>query len=424
MLKSVVVGNNNKGRKSYLYSQMKYFRWFLIPFSLLYGLVVIIRNWCYDSGAFKSTKFSKPVISVGNLDVGGAGKSPMTEYLIRLLKDNHKLATLSRGYGRKTKGYLETESKAGGQESRTESQESRERIEEDAPGRPDQGETSDISHISQLTTYNSQLTTVSQIGDEPAQFKHKFPDITVAVCEKRVDGIKHLLPGHDVILLDDAYQHRAVEPGLSILLFDYNRVNELHLLLPAGNLREPFSGRWRAQVIVITKCPPSLTEEQRASIAQKIELLPYQQLFFSSVAYQSLQNFEGRPADKIIDSDTTVFLLTGIANAKPLLQYLNNITPHIIHHNYPDHHPFSLKNIIKLADEFSACVSQKKIIVTTEKDAQRLDEFRVKSVLPAFNELPFFVIPIRVEFLEGSGQRFDELIIEYVRQHTTLHRVH
>ncbi|HEY4327908.1 MAG TPA: tetraacyldisaccharide 4'-kinase [Mucilaginibacter sp.] len=376
---------------------MKYLRWLLLPFSLLYGLVVIIRNWCYDAGTFKSYKFNKPVISVGNLDVGGAGKSPITEYLIRLLKDNYKLATLSRGYGRKTKGYLVAELE--NQESRTKSQ--------DSPF---------TTHHSPLITHNSPLA--NEIGDEPSQFKHKFPDITVAVCEKRVEGIKQLLPDHDLVILDDAYQHRAVEPGLSILLFDYNRINEPHFLLPAGNLREPFSGRWRAQIIVVTKCPPTLTADEQAIVAERIEPLPYQQLFFSSTVYQPLIDLDGRLANLAIDNNTTVFLLTGIANAKPLLQHLSKLTPHIIHHNYPDHHPFSLKNITKLADEFSASASQKKIIITTEKDAQRLDEFRLKL------QLPVFVIPIRVEFLNDSGQGFDQLITEYVRRHTTLHSIH
>jgi tetraacyldisaccharide 4'-kinase len=386
---------------------MKYLRWLLFPFSLLYGLVVIIRNWCYDAGFFKSYRFTKPVISVGNLDVGGAGKSPMTEYLIRLLKDNYKLATLSRGYGRKTKGYLAVVGESGvkSQESRTKSQES--------------GEEHDHSP---LATHHSPLA--NQIGDEPAQFAHKFPDITVAVCEKRVEGIKQLLPDHDLILMDDAYQHRAVEPGLSILLFDYNRVNEPHLLLPAGNLREPFSGRWRAQILVISKCPPALTVDEQAAIAQKIQPLPYQHLFFTAINYQHLQNIGGRGTDTVIDKDTTVFLLTGIANAKPLLQYLKGSTSHIIHHNYPDHHPFTLKNITKLAAEFQSCPSQKKIILTTEKDAQRLEESWFRSALPDEGDLPVFVIPIAVEFLNGGGEQFNRLIIDYVRAHTTHHRIH
>ncbi len=354
---------------------MKYLRWLLFPFSLLYGLVVIIRNWCYDSGLFKSHKFNKPIISIGNLDVGGAGKSPMTEYLIRLLKDEHKLATLSRGYGRETTGFL----------------------------------TATVT------------TTATETGDEPAQFKLKFPDITVAVCEKRVEGIKNLLPDHDLILMDDAYQHRAVEPGLSILLFDHNRLNEPHLLLPAGNMREPFSGRWRAQIIVVTKCPVQLTVDEQPALAQIIEPLPYQHLFFTAIAYQQLQDLEGRPADIVIDNDTTVFLLTGIANAQPLPGYLMGFTSHIIHHNYPDHHNFTLKNITKLAGEFTACPSQKKIIITTEKDAQRLEGSWLKT---ANGHLPVFVIPIRVEFLNGGGERFNQLIIDYVREHTTFHSIH
>jgi len=354
---------------------MKYLRWLLLPFSLLYGLVVIIRNWCYDSGLFKSHKFNKPVISIGNLDVGGAGKSPMTEYLIRLLKDKYKVATLSRGYGRNTTGFLSA----------------------------------------------TATTTATQIGDEPAQFKYKFPDITVAVCEKRVEGIKKLLPDHDLILLDDAYQHRAVEPGLSILLFDYNRLNEPHLLLPTGNMREPFSGRWRAQIIIVTKCPATLNEDEQPALAQIIEALPYQKLFFTAINYQPLQDLDGRLSGTVIDNDTTVFLLTGIANAGPLLGYLSGFTPRIIHHNYPDHHSFTLKNITKLAADFNACPSQKKIIITTEKDAQRLEGSWFKTALQANGSLPVFVIPIRVEFLNGSGEQFDRLIIEYVREHTAHH---
>jgi len=377
---------------------MKYLRWLLIPFSLLYGLVVIIRNWLYDAGFFKSEKFDNPVIAIGNLDIGGAGKSPMTEYLVRLLKNDYKVATLSRGYGRKTRGFLKAAPAIKKQELREENKNS------------------------PLTTHHSLLA--NQIGDEPAQFKHKFPDITVAVCEKRVEGIKQLLPEHDLIILDDAYQHRAVSAGLYILLFDYNRLNEPHLLLPAGNLREPFSGRWRAQVIIITKCPAQLSISQKESAWQKIEPLPYQQLFFTSIAYQPLAGLGGQPAGLVKDKDTTVFLLTGIANAKPLLHYLNALTTHIIHHNYPDHHPFTLKNIAKLAAEFKACKTEKKLIVTTEKDAQRLEDSWFRSSLPDTEILPVFVIPIKVEFLDESGLQFNQLITNYVREHTTYNSIH
>ncbi len=363
---------------------MNYLRWLLLPFSLLYGLAVVIRNFLYDAGLFKSVKFTKPVISVGNLDVGGAGKSPMTEYLIRLLKDQHKVATLSRGYGRQTKGYL----------------------------------------TATATATATNIATATQLGDEPAQFKAKFPDITVAVCEKRVVGIKKLIPDHDVILLDDAFQHRAVQPGLSILLFDYNRLSEPHLLLPAGNLREPFSGRWRAQIIVITKCPATLSDEETSMAAQKIEPLPYQKVFYSRIAYQPLTTISNEPATISVDNETAVFLLTGIANPKPLMQYLKGFTSVIIHHNYPDHHPFTPKNIAKLAAEFSACTAQKKLVVTTEKDAQRLQQSWFNGVLPGGDDLPVFVLPIKVEFLGDSGQDFDQLITDYVREHTTYYRIH
>ncbi|MCR8561405.1 tetraacyldisaccharide 4'-kinase [Mucilaginibacter sp. BJC16-A38] len=385
---------------------MKYLRWLLLPFSLIYGLVVIMRNWFYDAGLFKSYRFTKPIISVGNLEVGGAGKSPMTEYLIRLLKSDYKLATLSRGYGRKTKGYLvlSLESEVLSQESGVKNQES--------PVTIDSGLNTQVLRLS------------SKIGDEPAQFKQKFPDITVAVCEDRVYGLNKLLPNHDLILMDDAYQHRAVQPGFSILLFDYTRINQPHFLLPAGNMREPMSGRWRAQVIIISKCPPTLTNDELNALAYKIEPLPYQSLFFTSIAYQQLSDLQGNPVAVPIDGDTTVFLLTGIANPKPLLQHLQGSTSHIIHHNYPDHHLFTLKNISKLAAEFAAHPSQKKIIVTTEKDAQRLDESWLNAGLSNGDTLPVFMMPIRVEFLNGNGPQFDKIILDYVREHSENHIIH
>lgn len=354
---------------------MKTLRLLLLPFSLLYGLVVIIRNWCYDGGIFKSRQFNLPVISVGNLEIGGAGKTPMTEYLVRLFKDSQKLATLSRGYGRETKGYL-------------------------------------------LATTD---TTATQIGDEPAQFKHKFPDITVAVCEQRSEGIMQLQKEHNLILLDDAYQHRAVKPGLSILLFDYSKINEPHLLLPAGNMREPFSGRWRADVIVISKCPEQLTDSELTLIAEKMSALPYQALFFTSIIYQPMLDMDGNKANVTIDADTTVFLLTGIANPKPLVKHIKNYTSQLMHHNYPDHHRFSLKNITKLADEFSACSAQKKVIITTEKDAQRLLEHEL---LPMVKTMPILVIPVGVQFLNNSHQQFDQLVTKYVREYTANNLIH
>ena len=356
---------------------MKYLRWLLFPFSLLYGLVVVIRNWCYNTGLFKSYVADVPVISVGNLDVGGAGKSPMTEYLIRLFKSDYKLATLSRGYGRETKGYLVVESEKSS------------------------------------STHNLQLST--QIGDEPAQFAQKFPDITVAVCEDRATGIKQLQIGHNLIILDDAYQHRAVKPGFSLLLFDYSRVFEPHLLLPAGNMREPFAGRKRADTIIITKCPVGLSAGEQAIVIKRINPYPNQQVFFTSIAYQPLQTLDGLPAGVTINSDTVIFLLTGIANAQPLVQHLKSSSAQIIHHNYPDHHRFSLKNITKLAADFNACAAKNKLVITTEKDAQRL---QLHELLPLIKTLPVFVMPIGISFLNNGQQQFNQLLINYVREYT------
>lgn len=350
---------------------MKYLRLLLFPFSLVYGLVVIMRNWFYDTGIFESKEFDLPVIAVGNLEVGGAGKSPMTEYLIHLLKTGHKLATLSRGYGRTTKGFLIADDSA----------------------------------------------TATQIGDEPAQFKHKFPEVTVAVCEKRVAGIEELKTSHNLIILDDAYQHRAVKPGLSILLFDYKSITNPQFLLPAGNLREPFSGRWRADIIVISKCPEDISNAVQNKIANKVALLPYQQLYFSTISYVPLYNMTDNNINAEIDADTTVFLLTGIANPAPLLAHIKKQTLNVIHHNYPDHHSFSLKNITKLANDFNTCKAQKKLIITTEKDAQRLG---VQDLRAAVNALPVFIQPIGVKFLNDQ-QMFDQTVLNYVREYSLHH---
>jgi len=354
---------------------MKYLRWLLFPFSLLYGLVVVIRNWCYHMGIFKSANFNLPIISVGNLDAGGAGKTPLTEYLIRLLKPSYRLATLSRGYGRATKGFLLVET----------------------------------------------TSSASQTGDEPLQLKHKFADITVAVCENRVAGVEQLKTNSQVILLDDAYQHRAIKPGFSILLFDYHQLKTPALLLPAGNRREPFIGRERADVIIISKCPADIDARQQQILREKMALFAHQQLFFTTIAYQPLTGRSGEAAPLQIDEDTAVFLLTGIAWPQPMLNYLKQFSRQIIHHKYPDHHRFSLKNITKLADEFKACPAHKKIIITTEKDMQRLEERELAGIT---KQLPIYTLPIAVDFLNNGGAAFDELINNYVRKHTAHSGIH
>jgi len=341
----------------------------------VYGLVTIIRNWCYDIGLLKSRAFDMPIISVGNLDVGGAGKTPMTEYLICLLKNDYQLATLSRGYGRDTKGYY-------------------------------------------IATQDSPA---SEVGDEPAQLKHKFPAVNVTVCEDRVTGAEQLQSFNDLIILDDAYQHRALKPGCSILLFDYQQLNDTNLLLPAGNRRELFYGRKRADILIITKCPLDISVDQQEAMKQKIAPYPHQQVFFTGIAYQSLKKPTGDDDVASIHTDTTVFMLTGIANPMPMYQYIAKFTSQIIHHKYPDHHPFSLKNIAKLATDFKACTADKKIIITTEKDMQRLGE---QELLPLINNLPVYTLPIGVEFLNNSGQQFNTLIENYVRKYTAHRAIH
>lgn len=354
---------------------MKYLRLLLLPFSLLYGLVTAIRNWCYDAGIFISTEFDIPIISVGNLDVGGSGKTPMTEYLIHLLKSEYQLATLSRGYGRNTTGFFKAEA----------------------------------------------TSTATEIGDEPAQLKHKFPDVNVSVCEDRVAGAQQLVANNDIIILDDAYQHRAIKPGFSVLLFDYQALQGINLMLPAGNRRELFSGRKRADVVIVSKCPVDISTEEQKRLRSIVKPYPHQQVFFTSISYLPLQDKDGKAVKINIDAGTTVFLLTGIAKPQPLYQHIKQWGAQVIHHNYPDHHRFSLKNIAKLADDVEACPADKKLIITTEKDMQRLGE---QEMLTLTRQCPVYTLPIGTEFLNNEGQQFNTLIQNYVRKHTTHSGLH
>lgn len=348
---------------------MQLFRILLFPFSLIYGLIVSIRNGCYDLGIFKSQSFPIPIISVGNLEVGGSGKTPMVEYLIRLLKDDFKLSTLSRGYGRKTKGFRWV--------------------------KPDE---------------DSSLT-----GDEPLQIKLKFQDISVAVCEDRVFGISQIQQQHDLVLMDDAFQHRAVKPGFSLLLFDYHQIQKPKILLPAGNYREAFSGRKRADIIVITKCPDELSISEMSVLEKQMKLYPHQKLFFSGIQYsQELSAIfkEGKLALRTIKPTTQVLLLTGIAKTAPLMQELKKHTEQIIHHAYADHHPFSQKNMLKLVGDFEALPGDDKIILTTEKDAVRLKAGTFKAMIQT---LPIYAWPIEINFFANRKTEFDNIIKNYAR---------
>lgn len=319
----------------------------------------------YDRNIFRSSSFGLPLICVGNLSVGGTGKSPMVEYLIRLLKDRFKVATLSRGYKRKTKGYA-------------------------------------------LATDH---TTAIDIGDEPMQFHRKFPGVPVAVGEERIVAIPQLLhdrPDTEVIILDDAFQHRSVKAGLNILLTDYNNLFTRDFFLPTGDLRDQRSSYERAQVIVVTKCPDGLKEEERILITKEINPLPHQKVFFSTIAYGMPYHITKH--DHIsLDEQTEVLLVTGIANPRSIKGYLEDRIETYYLMNYSDHHIFSIDDWRDIKKRYDQIEADKKIILTTEKDAMRLLKFEQE-----LSDFPFYVIPIEPHFLFDEGTMFDSIVIKFI----------
>lgn len=337
-------------------------RWILLPISIIYWLIVWFRNKLYDHGLLKSRQFNIPTIVVGNLAVGGTGKSPMTEYLIRLLKDQYRIATLSRGYGRKTKGYR---------------------------------------------TVNLQSTT-SEVGDEPLQFKRKFPNITVAVSEDRCHGVQILQHEHDLILLDDAYQHRKLKPGFSILLFDFASLFKSKLTLPTGNLRDNFEATKRADLIFITKCPDMVEEIQKIEIERRIRKHTLAPIFYTGIKYDIPLNTKGEPLNVEL-KDFEIVLFCGIANPKPLENYLSKLGNNVHLIDFPDHHNYTDKDIIKIKSVFQSIPSNRKIIISTEKDIQRLHD-------SSFSSLPLYYIPIRLKTIDQQQETFDHFILNYLNQ--------
>ena len=333
---------------------MNILRKILFPFSLLYGLIVLVRNLLFDTGIIASSRFKIPIICVGNLSVGGTGKTPMIEYLLTLLLPNYTTATLSRGYGRKTKGYRVLQ----------------------------------------------KSDTASQVGDEPLQFKNKFPNAVVAVDEQRKKGITNLMESHspEVILLDDAFQHRKVEAGLNILLTTYNNLYIEDFLLPTGNLREPALGAKRATIVIVTKCPNNITVKERQRIKKKLQLQPHQKLFFSYIDYSGqVYSF----AENIVINtwaDQKITLITGIANPSSLLEFLDRQQIDYVHYNFPDHHIFTEQEL----KEFTRVGK----ILTTEKDYMRLKERVPKEKL--------YYLPIKMKFVEKASE-FDKLIDSYIQ---------
>jgi tetraacyldisaccharide 4'-kinase len=334
---------------------MNILRKILFPFAIIYGVITSFRNFLYDKGIFKSYSFDLPVIVVGNLSVGGTGKTPQIEYLIRLLSEKYKIATLSRGYKRKSKGFI-------------------------------------------LADANANATI---IGDEPFQFYSKFPNIQVAVDANRKNGIEQLLSQTskpEVILLDDAFQHRKVKAGFYILLTSYNELYCDDFQLPTGNLRESRGGAKRANIIIVTKCPSDLSIESRIAIANKLNIESNQQLFFTTVAYDDFvySENEKRKVSEIQNIDK--LLLAGIAKPQSFFAHIQNNNEECL--TFPDHHHFTEKDILEIKNK-----ANNKIIITTEKDFVRLKERIPKEQL--------FYLPIQSKFL-FEGINFDKTILNYV----------
>lgn len=355
---------------------IKMLRYLLLPFSILYGLVVFIRNKAYDWGIFKSQAFDFPIIVIGNLAIGGAGKSPMTEYLIRLLKINNNIATLSRGYGRKTKGFL-------------------------------------LVH---------QDDEAEKVGDEPLQFKQKFPEISVAVCEDRVEGVKRLHANHDLVILDDAYQHRALKPGMSILLLEYNSLLKPKLLLPAGDFRDEFRQKNRADIIIVSKSPKELAVNKKNTVLKKLSVTNQQVVLFSYLKYQEpywldVKRKEEKhgneaPAKKVvINPMTTALVLSGIADPFLFLKEVKSRVKETELMQFPDHHLFSLEDLNKIKSTFEAIENVNKVIITTEKDAQRLRAGALRHVV---ENLPIMVLPIETAFSSTDERALLEKIESYL----------
>jgi tetraacyldisaccharide 4'-kinase len=345
----------------------------LTPLSWVYGLGVWVRNQLFELNILKSRAFDIPVISVGNITVGGSGKTPHVEYLIRLLKEHCKVAVLSRGYKRKSRGY-------------------------------------------QIADEDS---TMRQIGDEPLQMHLKFPDIYVAVDTKRCNGIDRLTSDDatndtDVVLLDDAFQHRYVKPGINILLVDYHRLIMYDKLLPAGRLREPVTAKRRADVVIVTKCPSDLNPINYRVLIKATDLYPYQDLFFTTLEYDTIYPLFGENKTTPELKDKNILLLTGIASPEQMIHDLEPQVKSISPLSFPDHHNFKGKDVRRINQSFES-MDGPKMIITTEKDATRLKACEGLSDKVKEN---IYILPVKVRFMLDQEDKFNEKIISYVRKNS------
>ena len=341
-----------------------------------YRWITGIRNIMFDMGIIKSRVFPVATICIGNISVGGTGKTPHTEYLIELLRENRRIAVLSRGYGRKSKGYIRAD----------------------------------------------EATPMPQIGDEPFQIKNKYPDIDVAVCEKRVTGIEKLtseVPGLDAILLDDAYQHRYVKAGLYILLIDSNRPIWQDNVLPFGRLRESLAGIRRADIVIMTKCGNIAPEEQEwcRNYIKGWKDIP---VFFSRMKYGSCYPLFKDTAPHKADDARNVLLVTGIAKPEPLRAEIERCGKKVTMMQFGDHHNFTTADLEDIAAHFDAIEGNSKVIMTTEKDATRLQQ---RDDLAQNIRENIFVMPIKVEFLGDEEKMFNKIIEEYVTENSRDSRV-
>jgi tetraacyldisaccharide 4'-kinase len=348
----------------------------LYPLSLIYGAVTGFRNFLYNTDILKRHEFRLPIICVGNITVGGTGKTPHTEYLVELLRKKFRVATLSRGYLRKSTGF---------------------RI-------------------------ASSSDDVKDLGDEPLQIFQKFPDVTVAVDRDRVKGVHLLLkekPETEVIILDDGFQHRSITPGFVILLTDFGRLMIKDHLLPYGRLRESVSNMRRADIIIITKSPENISPIQRRIIVKEVNKAPYQNLYFTTFDYKDpIPVFSHHDENKLSlieqkKSKSGIVLLTGIANPTPFKEYLSGFFKEIVHISFPDHHRFTDKDLDKVSSAFHNLASRHKFLITTEKDAVRFREF---SNIAEIIRSSAYYIPVGIKFLNDDQDEFDNLIFDYVRK--------
>lgn len=350
----------------------------LAPFSWLYGSITTVRNWLYDRGILSSRSFDLPVISIGNLAVGGTGKTPHVEFILNLLKPDKKIAILSRGYKRKTKGFV----------------------------------------LADKNT-NSKI-----IGDEPFQIFSKNRDVIVAVDEKRVHGIDRLCeiyPDLQVVILDDAFQHRQVNPGLSILLTDFSNLYTRDSHLPGGNLRESKKDSKRADIIIITKCPVNISPIEMRLIEKEIKIKPHQSLFFSSYIYNEIKPVfpdyisEIMTYNKIKKAKTDVLLVAGIVSPQPIVEQINRYTNSLQTLFFKDHHTFQRQDLRLIENKLNKMAAQEKIILVTEKDAARIVSM---TDFPESLKSMIYTIPIRVKILHDQEQIFTDKIISYVAENS------